>query len=152
MGYIKNYKIHSRVGRHILYTLNEQDVARINQRREQAGRATLSGNPVHAGDQLPGIIVTDWGPHLSSQQGDTLPDGFESWEEYQNQTVVNAQVSLDGYDTHWVTSVGMELERYQYDPVEKMTYDMKYQDRNDPLPDEVLERLIVNRQGRWIFA
>ena len=73
------------IGRIVHYTLGENDVANIVERR---GGAHV-GNRVEVGQVYPAMIVRVWGDAPTS--------------------AVNLQVFLDGRDTEWVTSraVGM---------------------------------------------
>jgi hypothetical protein len=72
----------------VVYTLSAEDVARIEYRRTQARARTKyaekypRANDVHEGDAFPMLIVRAW------------DDGS-----------VNGQVSLDGEDNLWTTSV-----------------------------------------------
>ena len=75
------------LGRLVHYTLNESDVARIDQQRQYE---PYRGNDVQVGDVFPMDIVRVW----SAGPDDLTPD-----------TAVNGQVKLDGNDTLWVTSV-----------------------------------------------
>lgn len=81
----------SLIGEMVLYTLTAYDAEGINRRRTDANRAkadgnhpggtqTHVGNKVQEGNQLPMLIVADWGGS------------------------VNGQVFLDGNDTFWATS------------------------------------------------
>ena len=70
------------IGRIVHYTLNNDDEAAINGRRDEDPR---SGNRVSAGDIYPMMITRVWGDQPDSS--------------------VNGQVHLDGRDLHWVTSV-----------------------------------------------
>lgn len=86
-------------GRVVLYTLSEDDAARINKRRDDAiarahehkanpevtGFQVHVGNRVDAGQQFPAMIVRAWG---------TTPE-----------SAANIHVLLDGNDTFWATSV-----------------------------------------------
>lgn len=87
------------IGRIVHYTLGENDVEVINQRRadyaqaaftERRTAARTSGNQAHIGNQVtvgevfPAMIVRVWG------DDDTA--------------LVNLQVFLDGNDTLWATS------------------------------------------------
>lgn len=69
-------------GRIVEYTLDDQDVARIEAGRKEHG---VSGNFVTAGDTYPMVIIRVWGSTPESS--------------------VNGQVLLDGPDGLWVTSV-----------------------------------------------
>lgn len=82
------------VGAIAVYQLNEQDVAAINRRRqdaaasgvarEQSGVQVHFGNAASVGQRLPLLIVRVWGDNPESS--------------------VNGQVFLDGNDTLWVSS------------------------------------------------
>lgn len=88
-------------GRVVLYTLSEDDAARINKRRDDAiarahehkanpevtGFQVHFGNRVREGDVFPALIVRAWG---------TTPESS-----------ANIQVMLDGNDTFWATSVSV---------------------------------------------
>ena len=78
------------IGRIVHYYLTAQDAERINLRRVATnvnpitdGYVFRTGNLAKMGDELPAMVVRV-NDHGSS---------------------INAQVSLDGNDTHWVTSV-----------------------------------------------
>lgn len=68
-----------RAGQHVVYTLGEDDVARITRAREGAPFGTH--NSVEVGQRFPAFIVRDWGG------------------------CANLRVLLDGRDDHWATSV-----------------------------------------------
>lgn len=70
----------SRIGKTVLYTLSEQDVKEIIERRRLVGAAIARGNTPTAGQEYPAIILGDWGGSA------------------------NLRVFLDGYDEHWATS------------------------------------------------
>jgi hypothetical protein len=70
----------SRIGTIVLYTLSEQDVREIIERRRDIGARIARGNDVRTGQEYPALIAADWGGS------------------------VNLHVFLDGYDTHWATS------------------------------------------------
>jgi hypothetical protein len=68
-----------RTGQHVVYTLTELDVARIEASREGARHGTH--NSVEVAQSFPAFIVRDWA------------------------TCANLRVLLDGRDDYWVTSV-----------------------------------------------
>lgn len=70
------------IGRIVHYTVSSSDVGQVNRRRTDASNFP-TGNSVSPGMVFPMMIVRVWGT-----------DGS-----------VNGQVSLDGNDTLWVTSV-----------------------------------------------
>lgn len=70
------------IGQIVHYTLNDQDVARVEEIRR--GGSTLFFNKVEAGQVCPMLIVRTWGSTPESS--------------------VNGQVFLDGDDVLWVTS------------------------------------------------
>lgn len=83
-------------GQVVLYTLNSDDVERINRRRVRgaghgdgwpAGAQAHVGNSVSIGDIVPLIVVRVW-PH---EYGANVPG-------------VNGQALLDGNDQLWITS------------------------------------------------
>lgn len=76
----------SRIGRTVLYTLSEQDVREIMERRRLVGAAIARGNEPRRSQDYPAIIVADFGAS------------------------VNLRVMLDGHEEHWATS------RAQLDP------------------------------------
>ena len=80
------------IGRIVLYTLGESDVANIRARRG----ASSAGNPVEVGQAYPAKIVRVHGDAPTSY--------------------VNLQVYLDGPDIEWVTSraVGMGPATYAW--------------------------------------
>lgn len=69
-----------RSGEHVVYTLAEHDVAKIEANREGTP-AHGHHNSVEVGQRLPAFIVRDWGG------------------------CANLRVLLDGLDDHWPTSV-----------------------------------------------
>lgn len=89
------------VGRIVLYKLSEQDAEQINKRRSdfaetlresrKAGKPLDSGyvahigNPAEAGQVFPAMVVRRWGDAPTAS--------------------IQLQVSLDGNDTFWATSV-----------------------------------------------
>lgn len=115
-----------RLGRGVLYCLDEQDARNIRFQRIQAGQAARNGNDAHEGDVFYGIIVRDFGAGLVPPEGTT-------WEEEATKArlAVNIQLFLDGNDSFWVTSrtpyvgktkiFGMEEEQPQ-DPRGHWTY------------------------------
>lgn len=70
----------SRIGSIVLYTLSEQDVKEIIERRRQVGAVIARGNTPTVGQEYPAIVLADWGGSA------------------------NLRVLLDGYDEHWATS------------------------------------------------
>ena len=84
------------IGRIVHYCLTEQDAESVNNRRQLKGATPLAtnlmvhiGNQANAGDVFPAMIV----------------------RVNDNGASVNAQVSLDGNDTLWVTSVRETVDR-----------------------------------------
>jgi hypothetical protein len=70
----------SRIGKTVLYTLSEQDVKEIIERRRDIGNRVTRSNDPRPGDELAAVVVADWGGS------------------------VNLKVLLDGYGDHWATS------------------------------------------------
>lgn len=100
------------IGRIVHYMLSEDDASAINRRRKHSsqnswirenklGAQQHVGNPVQAGDVFPMMIVKVWGTNDDSS--------------------VNGQVSLDGNDLFWVTSVsaGKGERHFQWPKVGK---------------------------------
>lgn len=85
------------IGRIVHYILNDGDVRIIGMRRTKAvGQGEHPGNPVHAGNVFPAIITRVW---------DEVPT---------EESIVQLQVFLDGYDQAWASSVhqGMEIGQW----------------------------------------
>lgn len=105
-----------RLGAHVLYCLDANDVRSIISRRREAGRAALSGNDPHEGDFYPAVIVRDWAdPRIESGElkierpvddidGVRQPNRALTPDEALRGVSVNLQVHLDGTDTYWATS------------------------------------------------
>ena len=100
------------IGSIVLYTLSSQDAEAINRRRDDATkhmdahRANANGVMVHVGNrveqgqQFPMIITRVWGPDATS--------------------LVNGTVMLDGSDTYWATSRGVDTTDAAQAPIAGM--------------------------------
>ena len=104
------------IGRIVLYTLTSEDAEAINRRRDHATkhmdahRANANGVMVHVGNrveqgqQFPMIITRVWGPDA----------------RHRSTILVNGTVMLDGSDTYWATSRGVDTTDQAKAPIAGM--------------------------------
>jgi len=102
-----------RIGRRVLYCLNDADVREIQWQRQLAGKGSRNGNDPKEGQVYPGVIVADFYSPLASDEKRTVEDRQTRLE----QSSVNLQVFLDGNDSYWATSRSQWIPGKEINPL-----------------------------------